>query len=140
VSIADTPDPTTLGTSVSYTVTVRNSGPAHAFGVTLVDTLPVGTTLLSKATSSKSDKCVSAGQQVTCVIGRIKGGDESSVMIQVRADQAGTMIDSAWASAGTVDPNQANNSARATTTVMAGSTAGATAFAQPNPFVPEWLS
>jgi uncharacterized repeat protein (TIGR01451 family) len=40
VSISDTPDPAVVGGPLTYTITVVNTGPATANGVTVVDVLP----------------------------------------------------------------------------------------------------
>ena len=42
VALSATPDPATAGTALSYQVTVGNTGPSTARGVTLVDHLPAG--------------------------------------------------------------------------------------------------
>ncbi|MDS4030162.1 MAG: hypothetical protein RKO66_08810 [Candidatus Contendobacter sp.] len=46
VTIADAPDPVILGNSVAYTVTLTNSGPSDASGVTvnIAELFPAGTT------------------------------------------------------------------------------------------------
>jgi uncharacterized repeat protein (TIGR01451 family) len=47
VAIAATPTPATAGTPLSYQITVSNSGPSTATGVTLTDPLPSGVTFSS---------------------------------------------------------------------------------------------
>lgn len=40
VQMTDSPDPVRVGSTLTYTITVRNNGPDMAAGVTLTDTLP----------------------------------------------------------------------------------------------------
>jgi uncharacterized repeat protein (TIGR01451 family) len=51
VEIGDSPSPIFVNNNVTYTVTVHNSGPDAASGITLVDTLPQNATFVSATPS-----------------------------------------------------------------------------------------
>ena len=120
VTQTDTPDPVTGGNAVNYVITVSNAGPDAATNVTLVDTLPAGTTLISSSAG-----CSLAGTTVICPLGTLASGASANVSIVVRApnvSSATVMTNSATASASETDPASANNtSAEGTTVVPAGS-------------------
>ena len=78
----DDADPAPLGADVTYTLTVSNYGPSSADGVTLVDTLPAGTTFVS--TDAPGDCTASAGI-VTCALGSMLPSDMRVIQLVVSA-------------------------------------------------------
>ena len=100
-----------VGKNVTYTLSVKNNGPADATGVTITDTLPAGLNFVSGA------GCSAAGQVVTCTIAPILLGGTAVASITVTANAAGTWTDTATAKGDQPDPAAANNTATATTTV-----------------------
>jgi uncharacterized repeat protein (TIGR01451 family) len=66
----DSHDPVEGGTDYSYWTYVWNNGPAPAYGVELVDTIPAGTTFVSAGTYGGHSCSESAGV-VTCDLGMI---------------------------------------------------------------------
>ncbi len=81
-SIVDTPDPVTAGGNVQYTVTVKNTdSEASVSGVQVTDTLPAGTTFVSR-----SANCTGTSP-VTCSLGTIFAGASKSVKIVVRTSR-----------------------------------------------------
>ena len=78
----DDADPAPLGADVTYTLTVSNYGPSSADGVTLVDTLPAGTTFVS--TDAPGDCTASAGI-VTCALGSMLPSDTRVIQLVVSA-------------------------------------------------------
>lgn len=110
-----TPDPVTLGENVTYTVTVSNAGPDSASGVTVTDALPSGMTYRSATPSQGS--CSQSGGTVTCSLGVLAKNASATVTIVAEADSVGTKSNTASATSTTADPNAANNSGSATTTV-----------------------
>ena len=49
------PNPVVAGSQLTYTFTATNNGPSNATGVTIVDTLPAGTTYISASGQSSAD-------------------------------------------------------------------------------------
>ncbi len=122
VTNTDSPDPVAVRANLTYTVTVFNSGPAPASGVTLTDQLPADTTFVSAASTQGS--CVRTGKggregDLLCTLGTIGTAESATITIVVRPSRAGVLTSSATARSGSPDPNPGNNAAAATTTVVA---------------------
>ncbi|MBA3553118.1 MAG: PD40 domain-containing protein, partial [Actinobacteria bacterium] len=115
VSISDSPDPVLVGAPLTYTIDARNEGPASATVVTMVDTLPSGVTFLSAEASQGS--CTEAQGTVTCDLGGMAIGDSVQVIITVKPDDPGTIVNSVGVDAWEPDPAPANDDAASTTTV-----------------------
>jgi uncharacterized repeat protein (TIGR01451 family) len=99
------------GSKVTYSITVTNAGPSDAQAVTVVDSPPSGMTTVSLTQTSgpTNGQTLPAGGTETYVyVGMINSGDAP-----------GTVLNNlAFANSGsTSDPNGANNTATATTTV-----------------------
>lgn len=110
---ADDPDPVLAGGLLTYTLTVENLGPNTATNTILTDTLPTGVTF-----QSASAGCTEASGIVTCALGDIPAGESVVVTIVVLApDTAGVIANTAVVASAAPDPNLANNTASAETTV-----------------------
>ena len=117
--ITDSPDPVTVGSAVTYLMTVTNLGPSEATGVVLTDTLPANVTF-GAATPSQGAACTRINTIVTCNLGAIGSGANATVTIEVTPVQAagGTIItNTASVAAAVADPNAGNSSASQSTTV-----------------------
>ncbi|GIV98402.1 MAG: hypothetical protein KatS3mg057_3059 [Herpetosiphonaceae bacterium] len=111
-------DPVYAGELLTYTLRISNAGPSSAQSVRVVDTLPAGATLVS--TSQGSWSCAEAGGTVTCTRASLNAGSISDIEIAVRLpSEGGLIINSASVSAVTFDPDTSNNTASASTTVIA---------------------
>jgi uncharacterized repeat protein (TIGR01451 family) len=117
------PDPVTGGGStLRYTLGLRNDGDLPAEGVTLADTLPPGVTFLGATPSPSS----AAGGVIEFALGSLAaadgsagGADEATVVIDVRVDlTSGTLTNRATAATTTYEEDLADNSAQAVTTVI----------------------
>lgn len=119
VSIADSPDPAKRNKPLTYTVPVTNLGPADATGVSLNDTIPSHVTFKAVRTTQGSCKSpTSQNHLLTCSLGGLASGSTATVTITVLPLVKGTVSDTVTvSSASPGDPNSANNSATATTTV-----------------------
>jgi len=116
ISIADSPDPISVGANLTYTLTVANTGPSAATGVMVTNILPASTTFMS-ATASQGT-CTQAAGVVTCNLGTIPGGTNATIAIVVVPTTSGTITNVAVVSRAEADPYPANNSATAVTTVQ----------------------
>jgi uncharacterized repeat protein (TIGR01451 family) len=120
VAQTDSPDPVTARGQVTYTVTMRSDGPADATGVALVDTLP--DVLFVSATPSQGT-CARAGKGqrggvLTCDLGALAAGGSATVSIVVSRSSDGTITNTTIVRANEPDPDQADNTAIETTTVV----------------------
>jgi uncharacterized repeat protein (TIGR01451 family) len=116
VTVSDSPDPGAVGSSLTYTVTVMNSGASTSTGVMVTNTLPAGVTYVS-ATPSQG-MCTHAGGIVTCTLGSVGGAEYATVDITVIPNSAGTILTNiAKVGRTEVESNYANNQATITTVV-----------------------
>ena len=119
ITIVDGPDPVTVGQSLTYAITVVNNGLPTAPGVIVADTLPAGVIFTAAIPSQGSCGAV-VGQAFTCALGALAVGASASITITVVPNTAGTIVDTATVAALMADTNAANNTASASTTVLAG--------------------
>jgi uncharacterized repeat protein (TIGR01451 family) len=118
VTKSDAPDPVAVGSNITYTLVATNHGPGQAPNAALSDVLPAGVTFVSAASTVGS--CSFASGAVRCSFGTLDVRQSATVTIVVRADQAGTILNTAGVSTSVSDPNVANNQiATAVTTVQA---------------------
>src|SRR5579859_6454675 len=119
VTIADSPDPVRKGHELTYTVAVKDNGPADAGGVSLTDPMPAN--FAFKSVSTSQGKCVSPtskSRTLTCSLGDLASGKTATVTIVGAALQKGTVTNTVSVSSSSPgDPDSSNNSATATTTV-----------------------
>ena len=134
VTKTDSPDPVLAGNNLTYALGVANTGPSDAGAVTLTDTLPAGTSLV---TAAPSQGTCSGTTTVTCNVGTLANGASASVTLTVHVEvsvAAGTVLtNTASASSAATDPNSGNNSATATTTVAASTDLAVTKGDSPDP-------
>ena len=99
------------GSKVTYTISVTNLGPDAATAVTLLDTLPEGT-------SPAKGGC--EGRRIKCYLGTIGGGESTTLTLDVNVapDARGSLRNKATVSSLTADPDIANNEAVATVRVQ----------------------
>lgn len=99
------------GSKVTYKISVTNLGPDSATAVTLLDTLPEGT-------SPAKGNC--EGRRIKCYLGTIGGGEGTTLTLDVNVspDARGSLRNKATVSSLTDDPDMANNEAVATVRVQ----------------------
>jgi uncharacterized repeat protein (TIGR01451 family) len=102
----------------TYTITVRNSGPSRASGVTLSDTWPAG---FSRGTTTTSQgTCTGGNDNFTCSLGDVAAGASVTITVNytVRLGTLpGAQTNAVTVTSGTSDPNAGNNTASDTTNV-----------------------
>jgi uncharacterized repeat protein (TIGR01451 family) len=121
----DSPDPVSVGADLTYTITVRNDGPAAAPGVHVVDALALTLDFVS-ATASQGT-CSEVALVVTCDLGIIPNGSVATVVLVVQPEVAGSLMNVAAAAPtpADFDPDPTDNVAVESTTVDGGSGSGA---------------
>ncbi|MGD0758118.1 MAG: C25 family cysteine peptidase [Candidatus Sulfotelmatobacter sp.] len=120
ITNAASPVPVAATANVTYTQVVTNSGPSAATSVTLTDTLPANTTLVSLTGPGGTWICTAATG--TCTDASFAPGTATFTYVVTvnTGTPAGTAINStATVTSATTDPNSANNSATATDVVAA---------------------
>jgi uncharacterized repeat protein (TIGR01451 family) len=115
ITNTDSPDPVTLGSPLTYTVTIRNNGPSEAAQVLMAHTL-LGHVRLISATASQGH-CLGIPGLVACTPGTLASGATATVTIVVVPRARGTLQSRAYAWSCITDPNPADNQATATTQV-----------------------
>jgi uncharacterized repeat protein (TIGR01451 family) len=121
VGLSASPSPVKNGASLTYTITVRNGGPGVSSNAAVSDALPPGTDFASVGTTlgNCSAPAVGGTGTVTCTASSLDSGASYSVTLVVTVNARGgsTLSDTASVSAGTLDPNSANNLSSVTTSV-----------------------
>jgi uncharacterized protein (TIGR03437 family) len=117
---ADSPDPVTIGSNVTYTLTVTNNGAAIAQNVTVTDNLPAAVTFVSCGATG-GGVCDGSGNNRTVTFLSLASGSSATITLVVTANgPAGTTVtNTATVSSATPDSKTGNNSAIANTFVEA---------------------
>jgi uncharacterized repeat protein (TIGR01451 family) len=99
------------GKSVTWNLTVTNSGPQSATGVVLTDALSSQTSFGSVTTSVGTCSYAAGAQTVSCPIGSLANGQSAQIQIVAAVTKAKGWVDNtAQVTATTPDANAANNS------------------------------
>jgi uncharacterized repeat protein (TIGR01451 family) len=112
LSIVQSPGNQWAGTTMPYTITVYNNGPAVAPNATLTDTIPVSTTFVS-ATAPAGWTCAAPSGMLTCTNPAMAQGKAVIVMtVLVDANVANStkITDTATFTSNVLDSKPANNS------------------------------
>lgn len=117
VTKSGAPDPIVVGNELTYTITVRNNGPHDATGVVVTDTLPGAATFDSVRTTQGT--CAAEPPMITCSVGTLANGGAAAITVTVRPTREGTLTNTVSVRANEADATSANNSATATTQVLA---------------------
>lgn len=115
VTLADAPDPVSITSNLTYTVTVTNQGPSRATDIVVVQTLPAGASFVSATVDQGS--CVFNGGIVTCTLPALNPSQSKPITVRVTPTQAGTASSTVTVASAQSDLYPLNNTASATTTV-----------------------
>ena len=109
------------GDPITYTIRVRNTGPAAAEDVVVSDPLPAGTSFvraLSRHGSCTPPDLASGGAALTCSLGSMGDGSTRTIILVFRAPDADTtIVNTASVTSSTTDPNLHDNTATLETKV-----------------------
>jgi len=129
------PNPVLSLANLTYTITVHNAGPDAAFGVSLTDTVPVGTTFQSMTPSAGcTTPAVDGTGTVTCSLGAMAPGASVELTLVVKVTAVtGSVTNTASVTTQSQDPTPGNNSATAVTSVTAAGAISGTVCANAGP-------
>ena len=102
------PGTVVAGTNVTYSVTVTNNGPSDASNVSVIESLPAGTTFVSSTCGS-----------TTCNFPTLTADASTNLtfVLHVDVDATGPIVNTVTVASSTADPNGNNNESSATTAV-----------------------
>jgi uncharacterized repeat protein (TIGR01451 family) len=109
------PASASAGQTITYTLSVTNNGPSDAQNVSVSDMLPSGETFVSASVGTGTGTSYASGN-----LGTLAAGGSFTITLVARISStpsSSTLTDTATVGSSTADPNAANNTARATTTV-----------------------
>ena len=133
LAISMTAAPTVFaGNNAAFSISVRNLGPDAVGSISLSNTLPANTVLVSTSFAS----CSQAGQVLTCNLGTLaKSGTASgSILVAVDNTYAGPLTNDASVSGGLMDPAAGNNDAMVVVTSSLRTDLAVAFVASPDPF------
>jgi uncharacterized repeat protein (TIGR01451 family) len=108
--------PYAAGANRTYTIAVFNDGASAATGVTVSDTLPVGTTFVS---ATQSQGSCSGTTTVTCSLGGLaSGGNATITLVLTTSSTPGLVANTATVTGDQADTNLLNNTSTSTITTV----------------------
>jgi uncharacterized repeat protein (TIGR01451 family) len=109
VSITGAPNPVVIGSNLTYSIVVTNSGPGIAINTLLTDTLPPQTAFVSA--TSTAGPCTNSAGVITCGLGNLSPNSSAILTIVVTPSAAGSLTNTASVGTGSSDSNGGNNTA-----------------------------
>jgi uncharacterized repeat protein (TIGR01451 family) len=103
------PNPVRVGSNLTYTITVTNSGPNSVSDANVFDLLPAGVTFISAIASPGS--CTLSNGAVIGTLGALASGSTATVSIVVKATVPTILTNVAIVTSSTADSNLLDNSA-----------------------------
>ncbi|PIE90914.1 MAG: hypothetical protein CR997_03400 [Acidobacteria bacterium] len=118
---SDDIDPIALNNGdVTYTITVENSGPSNATGVSVTDVLPTELTYVTATTTQGTVSYNGGSHEVTVDVGDLTVGQSEVITVVVTPTQEGTFTNNVTVDLTQYDSNPGNNTADEDTTVSQG--------------------
>ena len=124
VTNADTPDPTAPGGNITYTQTITNNGPQTAQNATFTQTLPASVGFVSLGQAGAAFSCttpaVGASGAINCSSASLASGASTTftLVVDVLAS-SGTVTNTVTGDSDTFDPDNTDNQASVSTTIVA---------------------
>ncbi len=116
VSVTASPQPVSARSNLTYTITVTNRGPNTVSGVTVTNTLPANTTLVSLATAQGTIGTNAAGK-VVWTVGSMTANAQYQAVIVASPQVPGSATNVTMVAHSDIELNSANNTATVITTV-----------------------
>ncbi|MEN3280205.1 MAG: hypothetical protein V7607_1345 [Solirubrobacteraceae bacterium] len=126
--------PTALvGDTVTYGLTVSNSGPDDAADVTVTDPLPAGGVFVAAKPSAGT--CSTAAGSLVCDLGSLANGAAVTIQLRVTLTEAGDTRNVAQVTTSTPDPKPSNNQSATSSTTEQADVALTKATSTPRPSI-----
>lgn len=116
VAVVAAPNPVFIGSNLTYTITVANSGPFNAPNVRLTNTLPASVNL--KSASMTQGTLFTNSNPITGALGNVTNGTPVIVTLTVVPQSLGAIVDTASVASDNRDPASGNNTFSITNTVL----------------------
>lgn len=116
VTQADFPDPVSLGSNLTYTITITNGGASTATGVMLTDPLLNNASLVSALASQGT--CNNQNGTILCDLGSVPSGGSATVMLVVTPTRLGALTNTSSVAANEFDYDLGNNQASQVSSVV----------------------
>jgi uncharacterized repeat protein (TIGR01451 family) len=115
---AVSPDPVTVGYSITNLVTITNRGPDAALGAVVTQPLPPGVSFLAGSSSTTVGTLTNIAGTVTCYLGDLASNATATVMIVLANSAPGLMTNAVSVTSGSYDPATTNNASTYVATVI----------------------
>jgi large repetitive protein len=131
--------PTALvGDTVTYGITVTNSGPDDAADVTVTDPLPAGGGFVSATPSAGT--CATTAGSLVCNLGSLANGAAVTIQLRVTLTDAGDTHNVAQVTTSTPDPKPSNNQSATSSTTEQADVALTKTTSTPRPSIGQTIS
>ena len=114
VDLVAAPDPVAIGGSLTYQITVTNTGPSAATAVVVTNVLPASVALVSCTPSVGS--CTNLAGTLVANIGTLLGESSATLIVVVQPTIVGMLTNRAWVSRAEPDAELPNNAVTNVTT------------------------
>ena len=107
-----------VGSSITYTLVVRNDGDASASNASVTTTLPAGLTLVSAKVGTTVQRDCSTAPTIACAFGTLGSGQSGRATVVAKATASGALTSRFLARTSGVDTNLSNNRDEVTVSIL----------------------
>jgi uncharacterized repeat protein (TIGR01451 family) len=118
LTVLASPNPVTVGSDLTSTITVTNSGPNAALNVVVSNALPTGVNYVFGSGSTSQGTVSNANGVIVANLGTLPSNGSATITFRETPLTAGSVTNTARVSGLGVDGNSGNNSASAISTVL----------------------